>query len=359
MQVIICLQKVLIDFYPFRILYFASRRFYRLSICVKGWFLLALFKRRMKNFFLIPILLIIYLILSTALFIMYGPFENLRSAFIGAVLTSRHPWLITPFYSAATLAKYRPVSLDTMDQGSMHTETFANIHDNGIEVVPIQTAKYSGSLLIVHDPKRVHVAVTKYLNSVGETVSEMVKDSGSIAGINAGGFVDGGHGTGGIPLGITISRGKFISGDQTSREPVIGITKSGALIVGKYTFHELEQLGIEDAVSFGPELVHDGKPYLKATDGSWGYAPRSAIGQRRDGAILLLALSGRGNGGIGASLLDCEQVMLEHGAYVAANLDGGYSSELYYKNQFLVPPSNPLGERYVATSFVVDGGSTT
>ncbi|GIM46524.1 exopolysaccharide biosynthesis protein [Collibacillus ludicampi] len=315
--------------------------------------------KKKNNRITITMIMIIYMMISTAALVLYGPFENLRSAVIGAILTSRHPWLITPFYSASTLAKYRPVSLDTMDRGTMRTGDFANIHDNEIEVVPIQTAKYSGCLLIIHDPKRVHVAVTKYLNSVGETVSEMVKDSGSIAGINAGGFIDGGHGTGGIPLGITISRGKFISGDQTSREPVIGITKSGALIVGKYTFHELEQLGILDAVSFGPELVQDGKPYLKATDGSWGYAPRSAIGQRRDGAILLLALSGRGNGGIGASLLDCEQVMLEHGAYVAANLDGGYSSELYYKNQFLVPPSNPLGERYVATSFVVDGGNTT
>lgn len=307
---------------------------------------------------IITIMMIIYMVTSTAALVLYGPFENLRRALIGSILTSRHPWIISPFYSTATLEKYKPVSLDTMDQGTIPTGNFANIQDNGIEVVPIQTAKYSGSLLIIHDPKRVHVAVTKYLKSVGETVSEMVNDTGAIAGINAGGFSDGGHGTGGIPLGITISRGKFISGDKDSRQPVIGITKSGALIIGKYTFHELEQLEIEDAVSFGPELVSGGKPYLKATDGSWGFAPRSAIGQRRDGAILLLALSGRGNGGIGASLLDCEQVMLEHGAYVAANLDGGYSTELYYKNQFLVPPSNPLGERYVATSFVVDGGNT-
>ena len=127
------------------------------------------------------------------------------------------------------------------------------------------------------------------------------------------------------------------------------------MIVGKYSFDELQQLGIEDAISFGPELVREGKSFLKETDDSWGIAPRSAIGQRKDGAIMLLALSGRGNDGIGASLLDCADVMLQHGAYTAANLDGGYSTELYYQGKFLVTPSNPLGERYVATSFVIDG----
>ncbi len=299
---------------------------------------------------------LLYFIVSTAALVLYGPFENIRSTVIGAVLTSQHPWVIEPFYSAETLAKYRPVGLDRMDKGSMSAGNFSSIHDDGIEVVPINTAKYSGSLLVVHDPKRVHVAVTKYLNSVGQTVSEMTKEANAIAGINAGGFFDGaGRGTGGMPLGITISRGKLVSGDQKSSQPVIGITKEGALVVGKYTYQELQQLGITDAISFGPELVREGKPYLKESDGSWGVAPRSAIGQRKDGAILLLALSGRGNKGIGATLLDCEEVMLQNGAYVAANLDGGYSSELYYNGQFLVTPSNPLGERYVATSFVVDG----
>ncbi|MGD8192163.1 phosphodiester glycosidase family protein [Brevibacillus ginsengisoli] len=300
--------------------------------------------------------LLVYTFISTAALVLYGPFENLRSTVIGAILTSQHPFLIEPFYSAETLAKYRPVGLDSMGKGSMSAGNFSAINDTGIEVVPIKTAKYSGSLLIINDPKRVHVAVTKEINSVGQTVSEMVKDANAVAGINGGGFFDiKGRGTGGSPLGITISRGKYVSGDQQSEQPVIGMTKEGALVIGKYTYSELQQLGITDAISFGPELIRDGQPYLKESDGSWGVAPRSAIGQRKDGAILLLALSGRGNQGIGASLLDCEEVLLQNGADVAANLDGGYSSELYYKGEFLVTPSNPLGERYVATSFVVDG----
>jgi exopolysaccharide biosynthesis protein len=313
-------------------------------------------KSRWKRVFIVLMFLFLYVIGSTGFIVLYGPFENLRRAVIGAVLTSSHPWVLEPFYSAQTLAKYQPVAMDKMKEGTMHTQNFSGIHDDGVEVVPINTSKYNGSLLIINDPKRVHIAVTKHINQVGQTVSEMVKGEKAIAGINAGGFFDAkGRGTGGTPLGLTVSRGDYVSGDKQSPQPIIGITKEGALIVGKYTYAELKKLGIEDAVSFGPQLVADGKPFLKDSDGSWGIAPRSVIGQRSDGAIMLLALSGRGNNGIGAGLLDCMEVMIQNGANVAANLDGGYSSELYYNNHFLVSPSNPLGERYVATSFIVDG----
>jgi exopolysaccharide biosynthesis protein len=313
-------------------------------------------RKRKRKFIGISLFICIYLVISTGALVLYGPFENLRSTAIGAVLTSRHPWYIEYFYSPTVLAKYKPVGMDKMSEGSMKTSNFSAVTDTGIEVIPIQEDKYTGSLLVIKDPKRVHVAVTKHINNVGQTVSEMVKDANAVAGINAGGFYDiKGKGTGGMPLGITISRGKYVSGNESTSQPVVGITKNGALVVGKYTYNDLKELGIEDAISFGPQLVKDGEPFLKETDGSWGIAPRSAIGQRSDGAILLLAISGRGKDGVGATLLDCEKIMLDNGAQIAANLDGGYSSELYYKGDFLVPPSNPLGERYVATSFIVDG----
>lgn len=288
---------------------------------------------------------------STTVLALYGPFENIRRMLIGAVLTSSHPWVIKPFYPGSILAKYLPISVDTMSKGTMNTTDYSNVHDNGIEEVPIKTNKYSGTLLIVHDPKRVHVVVTNYINHVGEKVTGMVKESNSIAGINAGGYYDE---QGGFPSGMTISQGQYISGDTGKAQASIAFTKQGSLLVGQYTLDELKQLQVTDSVSYGPELVKDGKPYLKPSEDTWAVAPRSIIGQRKDGAILLLALSGRGsNGGIGATLLDCAAVMLENGAYIASNLDGGYSSELYYNGKLVVPPSNPLGERYVATSIVV------
>lgn len=299
--------------------------------------------------------ILIYMFVSSAAVVLYGPFENIRRTVIGMVLTSRHPWYIEYFYSKATLDKYRP-NLDNTEKGTIPVGNFANVNDKGIDVVPIKTVKYTGTLLVIKDPKRVHISTTQYLNDVGETVSDMVKKENGIGGINAGGFSDtGGKGTGGIPMGMTFSRGKYICGDKNTTETIIGITKGGVLVVGKYTYDELLQLGISDAISFYPQLVKDGKAFLNPKDDVWGYAPRSAIGQRKDGAILLLVLAGRGNGGLGATLMDVEEEMLKNGAEIAANLDGGYSSEMYYKGEFLVTPSNPLGERYVATSFVIDG----
>ncbi|UOF90639.1 phosphodiester glycosidase family protein [Fodinisporobacter ferrooxydans] len=302
----------------------------------------------------------LYGMISTSLLVLYGPFENIRRTVIGAILTSRHPWLIEPFYSKAALAKYQPVSFNKMEKGNLQTKSFANVHDSKIDVIPIHSARYSGQLLIIHDPKRIHVAVTKQLGIVGETVSQMAQDHQAIAAINAGGFYDGsGKGTGGMPMGLTLSDGKYVAGDTDTHaaQPMIALTNQGELKIGQYTLNQLKEMHVTDAVSFGPQLVQNGKPYLSGKDGSWGLAPRSAIGQRKDGSILLLALSGRGDGGIGASLLDLEKVMLDNGAWTAANLDGGYSSELYYNKKLLVPPSNPLGERYVATSFIVTGNN--
>lgn len=52
--------------------------------------------------------------------------------------------------------------------------------------------------------------------------------------------------------------------------------------------------------------------------------PRTAIGQKRDGTILLLVIDGRQSGGIlGATLLDVQNILYSQGAWNAANLDGG------------------------------------
>ncbi|HJV44492.1 MAG TPA: phosphodiester glycosidase family protein [Bacillota bacterium] len=304
------------------------------------------------------IIILFYLGISTGAIVLYGPFENIRKMVIGSVLTSSHPWYIEPFYSEETLAKYRPVSYTSMEEATMEGRDFSGIHDDQIDVVSIDTKKYSGKMIVVHDPKRVHVAITKELGTVGQTVSEMVKDAKAIAGINAGGFDDSrGRGTGGVPMGLVISHGKYIFGDKDEEGPMIALSKDGALTIGSFNYQQLQNMGVQEAVSFGPLLVKNGQSFLKPSDDTWGIAPRSAIGQREDGAIVLLALSGRGNGGIGATLMDCANEMIKNGAVMAANLDGGYSTELYYKNDFLVTPSNPMGERYVPTSFVVAGGN--
>jgi exopolysaccharide biosynthesis protein len=68
-----------------------------------------------------------------------------------------------------------------------------------------------------------------------------------------------------------------------------------------------------------------------------GLNPRTAIGQRADGSVLLFVTDGRGKEGhLGASASDLINVMVEYGAINAANLDGGSSSCMYHDGEYLM-----------------------
>jgi exopolysaccharide biosynthesis protein len=112
-------------------------------------------------------------------------------------------------------------------------------------------------------------------------------------------------------------------------------------------------MDIRDAVSFDPFLVVNGKPAITKGDGGWGLAPRTAIGQARDGSVLMLVIDGRQVGSVGATLKDVQDIMLKYGAYNVANLDGGASSVLYYQQKLVNKPSSPYGERYLPSFFIV------
>ena len=130
------------------------------------------------------------------------------------------------------------------------------------------------------------------------------------------------------------------------------MTKSGNLIAGKYNKKELSELGAIEGLSFGPPLIVNGEKMIHNGDGGWGISPRTAIGQRKDGTILFLVIDGRQPGySIGASLADVQNIMYEQGAYIAANLDGGSSTTLYFNGQVVNKPADLLGERMIPTAF--------
>ena len=121
---------------------------------------------------------------------------------------------------------------------------------------------------------------------------------------------------------------------------------------------QLKKLGIKEGVSFGPPLIVNGKPTIKKGDGGWGIAPRTAIGQKETGEVLLLVIDGRSLESLGATLRDVQDILLEYGAVNAANLDGGSSATMYFNGKVINKPSDKLGERTVPTAFIVtsEGG---
>ena len=134
---------------------------------------------------------------------------------------------------------------------------------------------------------------------------------------------------------------------------LIGFTESNVLQiidVSKMNAKQVEQMikekKIRDAVTFQDEasdannhfvqLIINGEVREMNGMGS-GLNPRTAIGQRADGAVLMFVTDGRGkNGHLGASASDLIKVMKDFGAVNAANLDGGSSSCMYYDGEYLM-----------------------
>jgi exopolysaccharide biosynthesis protein len=290
--------------------------------------------------------------------ILYNPyFTTLRDIFVTTAMTTmNHQYLAEIFFNDEDIKKIMennktPDSNENSDGSAVNPDS---IGSGDIKLVNIKGSGYKGYLLVVKDPSKVFVAATDTLKKRGMLVEDLVKERNAVAGINAGGFMDdNGHGTGGIPLGMLIENGRTLNMDNTTKHNIIGFNKNNVLVLGNFTSKEIKKMAIRDAVGFKPFLVINGKPMITKGDGGWGIAPRTAIGQRTDGTVLMLVIDGRQIGSIGATLKDVQDVMLEYGAYNAANLDGGASSTMVYNGEVVNSPSSKAGPRYVPSAFIV------
>ena len=228
-----------------------------------------------------------------------------------------------------------------------------------LEVIDIKGPTFKGKMMIVRDPSKVIVATLDSYPAPGDKglyLTEFIEKYNAIAGTNAGGFYDpNGGGGGGTPEydGIVIKDGNIAWGSASgSYINVIGFDKSNILHVGDMTGQQALDLGLQTAVSFaaGPVLVRDGE--LQTGLGG-GVNPRTCIGQTADGTVLLMVLEGRKPDSLGATYDDIAQIMYEHGAVNAANLDGGSSSLMYYKGEQITRGSNLIGKRPVPTAILV------
>lgn len=225
---------------------------------------------------------------------------------------------------------------------------------NGVRFETVIGSTYRGMMMIVEDPSRVFVgALDSYGSGRGKTVLEFIDEYDAIGGTNAGGFEDeGGSGSGAIPDGLVISEGELKWGNLNTKYEVIGITDENILVVGNMTAKKALDMGVRDAVSFGPILVVNGKSTNVGGTGG-GLNPRTAIGQRADGAMLLLVIDGRQTSSLGANQRDLINIMLEFGAVNAANLDGGSSTSMYYDGECLNSNASLVGMRKIPTTILV------
>lgn len=224
-----------------------------------------------------------------------------------------------------------------------------------VEVVDVAGGTFKGKMMIINDPSRVYVATPPAFGpeEEGMRVEEMVKRDSALAGVNAGGFQDdNGVGTGGQPIGLVISQGQHMAGSMKASSDVVGFDSDNKLVVGHMTGQQALDRGLRDAVSFGPILIVNGEA-TQITGSGGGLNPRTAIGQRKDGAVLLLVIDGRQPHSIGGSYKDIIEVMEEFGAVNAANLDGGSSSLMIYEDQLITVCASLYGSRKLPTAILV------
>ena len=219
---------------------------------------------------------------------------------------------------------------------------FVDEDGDGIIIADVKKKGFVGKMMIILDPSRVFVGKPEVYGGYGMTLEDLAKRYDALGGVNGGGFYDPeGGGTGGFPDGLTVADGEIFNEGNSTRT-FCGLDNNNILHVGDLSSDYAREIGIRDGVSFGPALIINGKGEYGNHMES-GINPRTAVGQRADGAILLLAIDGRQVHSIGASFGDARDVMLDFGAVNACNMDGGSSTVMYYNGEYINSPSSASG----------------
>ncbi len=331
---------------------------------------------------IITIIILIFVGISTLGILLYGPYPKFREWLITTAMTTMtHQYFATWFYDEDTIqAVLNKNKVEEVDEITDTTMTvvldreeekpikYANEYEKQIlekdpnnedyKIIEIEGKKYSGYLAAIYDPSRIKTVYTKKIGKSGQYLTQMAKDNNALIAINGGGFEDPNFNSNGAnPLGITFSGGKLITSKSWNGSGgLIGFTEENKLVLGKMSVKQAQQMKIRDGVTFGPFLIINGKASAVLGNGGWGTAPRTAIGQRKDGIVLFLVLDGRRVGKPGADMNDLIEIMQNYGAYNAANLDGGTSSVMVVNGEIINDPIDSSGAhrtRYISTGFIL------
>lgn len=296
-------------------------------------------------------------LLLTITLICHGPSNSAKELFATTILeTGQLKFLANVFLSKDEIESI--VSKNSLQD--MNVEIDENLIKTNIdktkeliEIHEVNGNNFEGKMMVVNDPSIISLATTYPWGEYGKELGVLTEDAGAIAGVNGGIYYSSGN-KGGRPLGVTVSNGEIqdislglvglylIGFDENNLLRIISLDG-----MNKAQVEELIKIEkIRDAVAFQEEssdknnhfvkLIINGEKRELNGMGS-GANPRTAIGQRKDGSVLILVTDGRGkNGHLGATASDIIDIMAEYGAVNAANLDGGSSSSLYYNHEYLM-----------------------
>ena len=334
------------------------------------------FKVKKKK--LIAFIILDFITLFSFTFVFYGPWSGFRNFWITSSMTTmNHKYLARWFYTDKAINKVLAMnsvveSGEVSDPDLIHfkkytTSIYKNKYEKEIlshdkddvyKLIDIKGTGYKGFLVAIYDPSRVHIATSSKLRVRGESILEVSEREEAIVAMNAGGFYDPDwNSNGALPHGTVIKDGVVVSDyvDARMGGGFIGFDEDDKFILGNMSKEEALAMKMRDAIEFGPYLIVNGKRSFVKGNGGWGIAPRSAIGQRKDGIVLFLVINGRLATSLGADMIDLCDIMENYGAYNAANLDGGSSSELVINNKIINTPvaGGKDGLRDMSTFWIV------
>lgn len=214
-------------------------------------------------------------------------------------------------------------------------------YPDGIRIETVYGSTFTAHVMLIRDPSTVYLATSTdhfSLSTPGTRIHNQIETEGAIAAINAGAFNDDGTAgsyVGSLPTGLVISGGEVVWDDGQIYEGFVGFNEDNILLVANsMDAAKAKELKIRDGCCFGPVLLMDGVENQISYSSNSGFNPRTAIGQRADGAVIFVCIDGRQAGSLGGTYTDITNIMVEYGAVNACNLDGGSSTVMLYRDTY-------------------------
>lgn len=322
-----------------------------------------LFGRIVRRFFLVLFTVIALILVAACLalnLIFNGPSPAARDVLTMSLLEpSGTKWIPGLFMDAQTLDSIRTredsnltdefsntseIVINKDAAISTGTDEWANSPD-GIRFESHSGDTYNAHIMIVRDPSKVYLGTSteNFSTSIpGTRIDDQIETDGAIAGVNAGAFFDNGTSdpsVGSVPEGLVYSKGacKWTTGSPPNGiKGFAGFNKDNILVVAQDNLSkaQAEELNIRDGCCFGPVLIMNGEINQEAYNSNSGWNPRTAIGQRKDGAVVFVCIDGRQAGSMGGTYKDVIDIMIEYGVVNACNMDGGSSSIMVYRDTY-------------------------
>ncbi|MFL6017069.1 MAG: phosphodiester glycosidase family protein [Gaiellaceae bacterium] len=156
-----------------------------------------------------------------------------------------------------------------------------------------------------------------------------------------------------IPLG-----GAVLQATGSNAFGLVGGAPVGSTVTARFTLNPAWD-GVVGAVGGGPAIVAGGKAVFRAGEAFTAaqlspHEPRTGVGQRADGKILLVAVDGSQPGySVGMTNFDLALAMVQLGAVTASALDSGPSTALAFDGQLLSRPASDGREIAVSDALMI------